>query len=252
MGGKIPNDFRDGFWIKTSERFLILNQFMRKSNLGEAFHAELDNLVFDLTSLNSYLNQIGRGFFCPRDHITRGVASLTYINNLDSLDLLQDFFESSNLEIMNDMTALGQLLNTNTKSFISLPTENIFSENLKWSTPSHTRLGGIFDAAAIGQFLMGIDIRNSYLPTFNGFVNENSGCNLNKLLFQWNAHDLSLSINNPFTKLSAKIYNLHIHSKNFYLIEHGKLPNIISKINRGGKTCIGWKPPFIKKPFFIK
>jgi len=245
-------NFRDGFWIKSSERFIILSQFLRKFKITEAFHAELDNLIFDLTDLNFLLNSTGSGLFCPRDNFKRGIASLIYINNHDALDVLHNFYENSRLEELNDMSILGRLLSGHSDLFFSLPTENFFSTDVGWNTLKQVDLGGIFDAAAIGQYLMGIDIRNSFLPVFNGFSNENAGYDLNSLLFLLDASQSSLNAHNPLTNVSTKIYNLHIHSKNFYLIKNGRLPNIISKINQSSKTCIGWKPPFIKKPFFIK
>lgn len=246
------NDFRNGFWIKSSERFFILNQFLRTYGLTEAFHAEIDNLIFDLTGLNLRLNSMGSGLFCPRDNLKRGIASLIYINNLDALDVLQNLYENTRFDELNDMLILGKLLSRHHTLFLSLPTENFFSTDIEWATLNQANLGGIFDAAAIGQYLMGIEIRNSYLPTFNGFCNENSGYDLNKLRFSLSTNESSICAKNFLTNVSTKIYNLHIHSKNFYLIRNGKLPDIISRINKSSKTCIGWKPPLINRPFFIK
>ena len=72
----------------------------------------------------------------------------------------------------------------------------------------------IFDAAAIGQYLGGIDPRNQIGDT-RGFINETCFIKYNNYTFFWIINENGLYqphifINNNY----IKIINLHIHSKN--------------------------------------
>ena len=232
------SEFRDGFWLKTTERFFVLQQFINKYSLNSIFHAELDNLIFDISNLNYKLDSIGEGFFCPRDSLDRGIASLVYINQPDSLTELTEMYIRNTLEHQNDMLLIGSLFKKS-NNFHSLPTENAFEKNRekKWKAISTDDTGGIFDAASIGQFLFGIDPRNCNTPLFNGYENENRGFNL------WDLKFINIIENNRFQIIENKsntklnLYNIHVHSKLFNIISNQlKLSNIIESINSGKKT----------------
>ena len=57
------SNFRDGFWAKTLERFLVIKSFMRFAGVEKIFHAELDNIIFNIEGLSSRLDNLGTGFF---------------------------------------------------------------------------------------------------------------------------------------------------------------------------------------------
>jgi hypothetical protein len=72
---------------------------------------------------------------------------------------------------------------------------------------------GIFDAAAIGQYLGGIDPRNG--KNFQGFKREHSYLDLDNCQFEWNEDHLGKKI--PVMIIDGDkipIYNLHVHCKN--------------------------------------
>lgn len=164
---------------------------------------------------------------------------MIYINDVSSLDCF-DMVDFSGVGIdFNDMLFLGKKLQTSNQ-FHSLPTENSLSDfGCRWNFIQPQELGGIFDAASIGQYLFGIDTRNTFLPSFNGFINENSGSNLKKLQFNIDIDtgiNLVSVINKP---LSYRLFNIHVHSKIFGLIKNDQFFNlIIEKINRGKKTLV--------------
>jgi hypothetical protein len=237
--------FRDGFWIKTTERFFVLQQFMEEYSMKAIFHAELDNLIFDISDLSKKLDSVGVGFFCPRDSIDRGIASLVYINQVTSLKEMTDVFMKNKPGYQNDMLLLGDLLK-NSNNFYSLPTENKLEVNKKelWETVNHTDLGGIFDAASIGQFLFGIDPRNSNTLLFNGFENENKGCDLWNLKFINCLERRTFQIKDNASSTRLNLYNIHIHSKLFNILSNPhKLSHVLENINSGKKTLmtLNWK-----------
>jgi hypothetical protein len=238
--GKSNPKFRGGFWIKTSERFFVLEQFMDKFSCPALFHAELDNLIFDVSTLAAKLDLVGQGFFCPRDAIDRGIASLIYINEIGALRAMLLLLSQSSTPFANDMALLGHMLQTSPQ-FYALPTENAFN---KGTPPSWVALGadevaGIFDAAALGQFLFGIDPKNSGVFLFNFFENENKGCNLSRLQFNPKFENRQFSISNREHDLTFNVYNLHIHSKQFIQLQDQRRFNaVLNQANKGEKSLI--------------
>jgi hypothetical protein len=237
--------FRDGFWLKTTERFFVLQQYMEKYSKKSIFHAELDNLIFDISNLNKKLDSIGNGFFCPRDSMDRGIASLVYINQVISLKEMTDAFIKNMDMYQNDMLLLGSMLKKS-NNFYSLPTENRFEINKtkSWATIDPNDLGGIFDAAAIGQFLFGIDPRNCNTLLFNGFENENKGCNLYSLQFAESFENGTFQVTDNVLHKSLNLYNIHVHSKLFNLLSNPRrLSHVLANINSGKKTLmtLNWK-----------
>jgi len=76
----------------------------------------------------------------------------------------------------------------------------------------------IFDAAAMGQYLGGVDPRNTSANTI-GFVNEGCAIRYDRNRFEWETID---GIRRPFLVIDAEdgeevrkipIFNLHIHCK---------------------------------------
>lgn len=71
----------------------------------------------------------------------------------------------------------------------------------------------VFDAAAMGQYLGGIDPNNSPGDT-KGFVNESCAIRYDLYQFEWETID---EIRKPFLVVNPKkrvpIFNLHIHCK---------------------------------------
>ena len=80
--------FRNGFWQKTYERFFVLRSFMLSKKINSLYHAEIDNICILNKDLDKNLNDLGEGFYVPQDSKVRAIASLVYINNLESLNFL--------------------------------------------------------------------------------------------------------------------------------------------------------------------
>ncbi len=231
--------FRDGFWVKTTERFFVLEQFIKAYSIDSLFHAEIDNLIFNIDGLSEKLDKIGRGIFCPRDSLSRGIASLIYINDHLALSELNKFSANNKLAEKNDMNLLGSLLNSSEK-FFSLPTEHLIqnAHSVNWKSISPDDSEGIFDAAALGQFLFGIDPRNGGVLLFNGFENENKGCDLWQLDYNINIRDRSFTIKDRLTNRTFNLFNIHVHSKLFGQLKNQKRFNSILKRINHGKTTL--------------
>ena len=129
-----------------------------------------------------------------------------YIPNYKSFEFIINKY---NLNI-NDMENLAKF---NESIILPLPIFPVINGNFVKFNKLFFDFNMIFDAAAIGQYLGGVDPRNQSGDT-RGFVNETCVIKYNKYKFEWiKINDLyvpHIIINNN----KYKICNLHIHSKN--------------------------------------
>lgn len=195
LSSKLDNtsiaDFRDGFWIKTINRYYEINNFIQKHS-GIYFHIENDVLLY--TNLSTIYEDIieekDKLYYC-RDSKDRALGSLIYIpnkaeiNNLCSHMTVEINKGLCNNQFLNDM----QLLST--YKALSFPTE-----------PSDK---GIIDACCFGQCLGGVDSRNTTSKNTVGFVNETS--DFKPVYSKFNFRE------NCWYYDDCKLHTLHIHCK---------------------------------------
>ena len=177
---KFPNEsitFRDSFWISTTSRFFYIEEFMRKENLTDVFHIENDVMLYeDLNKIKETLKK--DSLYMVQDNISRVVPSILFIPNVNELSSMNDFIlnkiKNSNV-FLNDMNLLGMYLK-----------KELFPFGFK------TKSKYIFDGAAIGQYLGGVDpnnlpkmstSRDELLKCINNpskfFINETSDFKIN-------------------------------------------------------------------------
>jgi len=246
----IRTSFRNGFWRKAFERFIVLEQYVAKYGVSSLFHAELDNLLFRLGGLSRSLDAVGAGFFCPRDTKARGIASLVYINDTTSLQQMVETFFDDSISVSSDMELLGYMLQHNSQ-FYSLPTERALNDEplQEWSAVSLGVTQGLFDACAIGQFLFGIDPRNGGVCMRNGYLNDRRGYDLWKLRITLDVETATCTLSKTLSGAGeVPLYNIHVHSKLFKTIaDSGQLSRIIGRLNDGRTTLLSvrlsqWRP----------
>jgi hypothetical protein len=224
---RLPKDtvlFRDSFWISTTSRFFYIEQFMKLYSISEAFHIENDIMLFEsLNNIKSSLNE--NSLYMVQDHVSRVVPSIIYIPDYKTISKLNDFIlEILKTNFMNDMNLLGMY-----------PDKKLFPYTFDNNDSKY-----IFDGAAIGQFLGGVDPNN--LPKESnpvleklkmiknpskGFINETCDFKIDDsiVFFRKNMivdnfpKELELiygqqTINDQIN--IKQICNLHIHSKQLY------------------------------------
>jgi hypothetical protein len=154
--------------------------------------------------------------FVPFDTFTRNIASIMFIPNCNVFRTVLDKYDFSkndmeNFSIIQSQTGVIE----NLPIFISDPRG---SHEYQFVTNGFDKFQMIFDAAAMGQFLGGVDPRNIPGDTC-GFVNETCIIKYDQYRFIWNTID---DIKRPFIAVkdangndfTYPIFNLHIHSKN--------------------------------------
>ena len=227
--------FRGGFWHKTLERLFVLEAFWRVSGELDILHAELDQLLFRIDELQGNLRSFGaQGLFFPIHNKDSAVASVFYANSRSALrSLLQ--FPYSGVSFPNEMVLLRMWALANPDLFFRLPTLANELGKGGWLLELGGRqidsrsLGGIVDAAQLGQWVGGIDPRNVPLarqpetrfsdkpdPELISF-DELSG-----LKFALGSPDGILRWELAEKKASGVIFNLHLHSKVHQALLRGK------------------------------
>jgi len=230
--------YRGEYWINASLRFYYLKEVASFLKIEKFFHAELDNAVFNLDGLDEKLDQYGKGLFIPRDASDRAIASLIYCNRPESLTELTELYIRPTPP-KHDMDALAIYAAEYPDYFFSLPTESYAKNRESWKILEPSSLGGLFDAAAIGQYMLGVDpIHRKYRPSYNGFINENSKINWGEVVFDSDGKNLFLSPSGKAVD-NYRLFNLHIHAKKWNAFE-SLLKNgpILKRLQEGKRSII--------------
>lgn len=212
---KKVEEFRNRFWIYTILRFFLIDSFVELMDLKNTIHIETDVMLYiHFEKIINIVNKIKNNdkmICCVSDSPERGIASIMHIPNKvainNFINYIINIYENTE-EFINDMDLLG--------SYNDKITFPIFPSNEN-ST--------IFDGACIGQYLGGVDPRNSGNKNTVGFINETSVLipsnyyYYKKLVIRDDGYKYKLftcsdkiNINNNFSIIA----NLHIHSKQLY------------------------------------
>ncbi len=220
--------YRGGFWHFAVERFFYIEDLMRKYQLKHVFHMESDVMVyFDLSEILPVMEKEYPGIAATLDNDERAIAGFIYFNNQKVARSLISFMLMSSNKKLNDMELIALYKQSNeghnlrhlpiippsyaSKYPLQSPMghqvvdKGVFSNNF-------TEFNSIFDAAAIGQYLGGIDPRNG--PSAPGFINESAIFNPGHFEYVWKKDHKGRQI--PYLKFEkelVRINNLHIHSK---------------------------------------
>lgn len=200
--------FRNGFWHYSSLRLFYLYYYLKKYNIKNCIH--LENDVVTYINFDELIDKFKENkVYAPFDHEKRVIAGIVYIPNYEAF---HPIIKNYNYHT-NDMENLAQY---GEEVILSLPIFPIIcpEDKITKYNKLYYDFNMIFDGAAIGQYLGGVDPRNveEGLNT-KGFVNETCIIKYNNYEFIWE------SINGlyiPFLVIDKKKYricNLHIHSK---------------------------------------
>lgn len=224
-----------GFWVVTSERLLVLYDWMKYFNKKQIIHLENDTLLYtDINELMPIFKKQYPGLAIVMDEDERCIPCFMYIANQNIMQKLASFFvkeiktkPATEIWHLNDMLVLASFFRTHGKQDV---------DNLPIIMPSyvktyglHNQLGkipqnpqsycnninlfhSIFDGAALGQYLGGTP--HGHLP---GFVNETTIFDPSKLQFTWKTDIQGRSV--PYIRCKGayfRVNNLHIHSKKLW------------------------------------
>lgn len=218
---KLNKKFRNGFWVYASMRLYLVCELIKKENLVNCIHIENDVLLYKNFESYNFENKLHLsidGLFWINEkkgilsNDFRCIPGILYIPSYNELKFALDNFNYTK----DDMFNLGEFYKNNKDKCITFP---IIKKNSKYNydnnySTNYSKFNGIFDAAAIGQYLGGVDPRNIKGSSV-GFINE-------VCVVKYNNYNFEIIIDNKGHKLpyiiidneKIPVYTLHIHSKN--------------------------------------
>jgi hypothetical protein len=227
---RLDRTSRAGFWLYSTERFFYLHELMKEYNLSDVIHLESDVMLYaDVDRLlpvlqKHYAGKIGATF----DNNGRCIAGFFYVSDQNPIERFTRFVVEKIGSTNNDMQFLAEFKQCDGGQWIDhLPiVMPSYAEDRPLVSP-HEHKGeppeayynhfdeflSIFDAAAIGQYLGGIDPRNA--PLGPGFINESCVFIPSYCQYDWVVDEMGRRVPVAIYKNETyRINNLHIHCKN--------------------------------------
>ena len=206
LNSQLDRNFRNGFWYLCSLRFFYLYSYMKNNNLSDVIHLENDVLTYvNFNDFNFRNNKVYVTFDCE----TRVIPGIIYIPNYEAF---KPIIENYNFNL-NDMENLA--IESNENYIEQFPIFPIVDTIINKYNKNFNEFNSIFDTAAIGQYLGGVDSRNISGDT-RGFVNETCVIKYNIYKFVWiktnSLYIPHIIINDNLIRIN----NLHIHSKDLH------------------------------------
>lgn len=204
----LDKGFRNGFWALASLRFFYIYEFMEQHAIDNVIHLENDVLVY--YNCDEIAQRAGKQhIYLPFDCFDRNIASIMYIPSASVFRRILDQYDLAAND-MENFVQISKRCNLIQRLPI-FPANTYTNPEIQFVSENHQRFGYIFDAAAMGQYLGGIDPRNHPGDT-RGFVNETCVIKYNAYKFIWENQKPHIIIND----LKFPIFNLHIHHKNLH------------------------------------
>jgi hypothetical protein len=231
---RFDKEWRTGFWHYTSARFFVIHSFMEKYGVNNVIHIENDVVLYYNCDDVLTVPLLGsRQVHIPFDSYVRNIASIMYIpdaaifgqilnhydyskNDMYNFSIIRkktDLIDQFPIFVEEDKTAVLGTCVLGTDVLGTCVGERAFVSR-GWS-----RFGKyIFDAAAIGQYIGGVDPQNCATDS-RGFVNETCVIKYNEEgTIVWKIENGMMK---PFLRMKCDqeipIFNLHIHSKQLVL-----------------------------------
>lgn len=213
----LDEGFRSGFWRYSTERLFVLEDFMAWQGIGECIHMENDYMVyFPAEHVLRDLRREYSGLAAPylgKGEMTFGVL---YVKTVSALADLTFFLVGMAHTGENEMRLGCRFFLANREEADFLPTISneceIDEKEYSYATAHGEGFRGVWDAAAYGQYLGGIDERNEG-DRLVGFVNETCAFRTDQFEYSWAESE---GLRYPRCHRhghSWPIYVLHIHSK---------------------------------------
>lgn len=216
ISSTLDKNFREGFWFQASNRFMVLADYLQHTHTQNVIHLENDYvLYFDPSDKIEELKQFS-DFSVPVDRM-RAIPGIVWIKNPSIAEGLAKLIVNNPTQ--DDMASVGQFCllsqGVHAKPFPTLPMQYAAEKGLDLNRYSQgiDLFGGVFDAAAIGQYIGGVHWMNNPADT-TFFKNESSDLQLNDFLFSW---AISSGVRYPTiaaNKIRTNVLGVHAHSKN--------------------------------------
>jgi hypothetical protein len=191
--------FRSGYWKHVRERFFYVEELMMRENLSEVISMEYDVLVYgQLDFILPILRSGPQTLRMVKDNVTRGHPAFLYIPSVSEFNKFTVFLaaiQGMPYEDMQSLAFFGQLFEVH--YFPVITEARNASQPVRRTRMGHTEIapkflsedsekfGVLFDSLCAGQYLGGIDSRNSRGEKFLHYENELSLYRFTEMPFTW-------------------------------------------------------------------
>jgi hypothetical protein len=208
---------RENLFIHCFERFYLLSNLMKKYQLHHVFFIELDNLIY--ANPSEWLPMFSRKemafMFDNKDRYASGICYFRGTRLLDAfLEVCNEYILSTN-EFMSEMYALYRMRQKYPDEVQMLP---ILWDTGEYPLDVHEHFVDygetIFDSAAIGIYLGGMDPHHTFGVIQKGLKTRWGMLDYTKFKYEWQPDTHGRLIPHIWNGSKwVRINNLHIHSK---------------------------------------
>ena len=223
--------FRKGYWRHVKERFFFVEELMLKEGLADVISMEYDVLVYgDLTDLCRKLHGLPKTLRMVMDNDTRGHPAFLYFPTVIEAQSLTTFFAAMAAQPQEDMQTLALYAKLFPIQYFPVITESRNrSIPCRKSREGHTaadpsflsqhseELGTLFDSLVVGQWVGGIDSRNTGGRKIVNYENEGALYSIREMPFDWRSEGAPVGTSEgaqwrPYLD-GRPLFTIHVHSK---------------------------------------
>lgn len=211
---RVDKEFREGFWLETANRFMLVADLMTQFKFQNCLHLENDNVLYFDPSEKLEIFRAHARFSVPFDR-SRAIPGIVWYQDSEIANNLAHYIHER--AEMPDFDVLRLFCDCGLYDAKPLPTMSINYASsrglsVKNFSLGYEEFGGIFDAAAIGQYIGGVDPRN-IAGDSRFFVNETSDFKVGEFDLIWEYRNNHRSLVLMIDGESIPIFSLHAHSK---------------------------------------
>ena len=230
-----PVDFRNNFWFLTLKRFLVFNLFMEE-HPDPLIHLESDVVISQDFPFEIFA-RLATPFAFPLISDLMGIPSVLFLKDKSAADLLCELTMQCVEEDPNtiDMLILKKLLSCSPDLITILPsgpsnkgfyTPETSDNFISMQSDGLSIFGGLFDGAAIGQYLLGDDPRNNRGIRRIYFESGYSSLIARSLSFYLSANRAFLDVVSEFERIP--LFSIHVHSKDIRVFDEKGFAKVIA------------------------
>ncbi len=191
--------FRKGYWKHVRERFFFVEELMIQKNLTHVISMEYDVLVYaDFTELLAKFIASHQTLRFVKDNKDKGHPAFLYIPNAGELQKFTELLTGLNGLPYEDMQALAMyshlfeahmlpVITEARRKTIPIRTSFVGHSEVEpaYLSEDSEHFGVLFDSLVVGQWIGGIDPRNSRGQESVGYLNESALYSMREMPFEW-------------------------------------------------------------------
>jgi hypothetical protein len=217
--------FRRGYWKHVRERFFYIEELMMKEGLRDVISMEYDVMVYgQFSKILPTLQSGAQTLRFVMDNSVRGHPAFLYIPSVEELNKFTVFLAGIQGMPYEDMQSLAFFSKLHAVHHFPVITEERnkslpirrsavghVESNPSYLSEDSESFGVLFDSLCAGQYLGGIDSRNTGGHKFLNYENETALYRFTEMPFDWRK-DTTSGLWQPFLD-NRPLFTIHVHSK---------------------------------------